>query len=103
MGIHKNETLPDISYWLALEISKVNPIVDLDLTHKESLELDLLYQLLSIKAKQHWKQTHGVELSPVMINNAFFRAISILHERDLEFCRSRNAEETLWVKSLLKR
>ena len=103
MGVHKNETLPDITYWLTVEIAKVDLLVDLDLTHKESFELDLLYQELSIKVSQYWWQTYGVELSFITINNAFFHAVSILHERELEFRRSRNKNETLWVKTLLKR
>jgi len=70
MGVHKSETLPDVTYWLALEIAKVDPIVDLDVIYKGSLELDILYQLLTSKAQQHWLHMYGVQLSPIIINNA---------------------------------
>lgn len=103
MGIYESETLPDITYWLTLEIAKMDPLVDFDLMHKGSLELDFLYQLLAIRAQQYWWQVYGIELSPIIINNAFFQAISILHERQLEFDRSRDINETLWVRDLLKR
>ena len=43
MGMHKSETLPDVTYWLALEIAKVDPVVDFEAMHKGSLELDFLY------------------------------------------------------------
>ncbi len=101
MGMHKSETLPDVTYWLALEIAKVDPVVDFEAMHKGSLELDFLYQLLTAKVQQHWWQQHGIKLNPVVVNNAFFRAVAMLHNRNIEFCRSRNAEETVWVKELL--
>ncbi|MFQ3186675.1 MAG: hypothetical protein ACI8Q3_001712 [Marinomonas primoryensis] len=103
MGVHKSETLPDVTYWLGLEIAKVDPVVDLDVMYKGSLELDFLYQLLTSKAQQHWSRVYGIQLSPIIINNAFFRAISMLHNRNIEFTRSRNSKETMWVKELLKR
>ncbi|NVK73171.1 hypothetical protein C0J08_10410 [Marinomonas sp. CT5] len=101
MSVHKSETLPDVTYWLALEIAKVDPVVDLDVMYKGSLELDFIYQLLTTKAQQHWWQHHGVQLSPVIVNNAFFRAIAMLHNRSVEFNRSRNLDETVWVRELL--
>ncbi|MGO2355178.1 MAG: hypothetical protein ACTH58_10640 [Marinomonas foliarum] len=103
MSIHKSETLPDVTYWLALEIAKVDPVVDLDAMYKGSLELDFLYQLLTCKAQQYWWQEYGIQLSPVIVNNAFFRAIAMLHNRNIEFTRSRNREETVWVRELLNR
>jgi hypothetical protein len=102
MGIHKSEILPDVTYWLALEIAKVDPVVDLDVMYKGSLELDFLYQLLTCKVQQHWWKAYGVQLSSVIVNNAFFRAVAMLHNRHIEFSRSRNADETLWVRELLK-
>ena len=103
MGIHKSETLPDVTYWLALEIAKVDPVVDLDVMYKGSLELDFLYQLLTCKVQQHWWQAYGIQLSPVIVNNAFFRAVAMLHNRNIEFSRSRNTDETVWVRELLSR
>lgn len=103
MGIHKSETLPDVTYWLALEIAKVDPVVDLETMHKGSLELDFLYQLLTAKAEQHWWKKFGVRLNPIVVNNAFFRAVAMLHNRNVEFARSRNAEETVWVRDLLSK
>jgi hypothetical protein len=103
MGVYKSETLPDVTYWLALEIAKVDPIVDLDVMYKGSLELDFLYQLLTSKVQLHWWRVYGVQLSPVIINNAFFRAVAMLHNRNIEFTRSRDSNETMWVKELLNR
>ncbi|TYL47716.1 hypothetical protein [Marinomonas sp. IMCC 4694] len=103
MSIQKSETLPDVTYWLALQIAKVDPVVDLDVMYKGSLELDFLYQLLTCKAQQHWWRNYAVALSPVVVNNAFFRAVALLHNRNIEFNRSRNTDETVWVRDLLKR
>lgn len=103
MGTDKNQTLPDVTYWLVLEIMKVNPVVDINAMYKGSLELDFLYQVLTAKAKMHWYKMYGVQLGPVIMNNAFFRAMTMLHNRNIEFDRSRNSVETVWVKSLLKR
>ncbi|KZN12365.1 hypothetical protein [Marinomonas sp. TW1] len=103
MSSQKSETLPDVTYWLALEIAKVDPVVNLDVMYRGSMELDYLYQVLTSKAQHYWWQEHGVKLSPVMVNNAFFRAIAMLHHRHLEFDRSRQTEETAWVKELLGR
>lgn len=101
MGIVNNDKLSDVTYWMALEISKSHYVVDLDAIYRGSLELDYLYQLLTTKATQHWRQVYGVELTPVMVNNAFFRAVGILQDRQTEFERSRNKRETNWVKALL--
>ena len=103
MDMHKGENLPDVTYWLTLEIAKVDPVVDLDVMYKGSLELDFLYQLLTCKAQQYWWRVYHVKLSPVVINNAFFQAISSQHNRNIEFIRSRNTKETIWVKELLHR
>ena len=101
MGAQMGEQLPDLTYWLALEIAKNEPVVDFNMIYQGSLELDFLYQLLTSKAQRHWWNTYGVELNPVTINNAFFRAVAMLHQRNVEFSQSRNAAETLWVKELL--
>ncbi|WP_233402880.1 hypothetical protein [Marinomonas transparens] len=96
-----SEELSDLTYWLALEIAKHDPIVDFNVIYEGSLELDFLYQLLTSKAQRYWWDTFGVELNPVTINNAFFRAIAMLHQRNVEFSQSRNVAETEWVKELL--
>ena len=101
MGIVNGDKLSDVTYWMALEISKSQYVVDLDSIYRGSLELDYLYQLLTTKATLHWRQKHSIELTPVMVNNAFFRAIGILQERQTEYERSRNKKETNWVKALL--
>lgn len=101
MGMQMSEQLPDVTYWLALQIAKNEPVIDLDSVYQGSVELDFLYQLLTSKAQNHWWNMYGVELSPVTVNNAFFRAIALLHERNLEFKRARTTSETEWVKELL--
>ncbi|SBS34372.1 hypothetical protein MSP8887_02945 [Marinomonas spartinae] len=101
MGMQMSEQLPDVTYWLALEISKNDQMINLDKVYQGSVELDYLYQLLTSKAQQHWWQTYGVQLNPVIVNNAFFRAVALLHERHLEFSRLRKGAETQWVKELL--
>ncbi|MGR0279681.1 hypothetical protein ACUM5Y_11630 [Marinomonas dokdonensis] len=101
MGIVNRDKLSDVTYWMALEISKSQYVVDLDSIYRGSLELDYLYQLLTTKATLYWRQQHAIELTPVMVNNAFFRAIGILQERQTEYERSRNKQETNWVKALL--
>lgn len=101
MSEHGSQSLPDVTYWLALEIAKVDPAVDLNVMYKGSLELDFLYQLLTIKVQQHWRLSYGVRLSANMVKNAFYRAISMQHNRNLEFIRSRNRIETVWVRELL--
>lgn len=101
MGMQMSEQLPDVTYWLALEISKNEQLIDLDRVYQGSAELDYLYQLLTSKAKMHWWNHYGVQLNPVVINNAFFRAVALLHDRHLEFSRARNGQETIWVKELL--
>ncbi|MFT2098720.1 hypothetical protein ACMUMQ_10210 [Marinomonas sp. 2405UD66-6] len=103
MGTQKSETLPDVTYWLLLEIMKVNPVVDINAMYKGSLELDFLYQVLTAKANLHWRKTYGVQLPPMIMNSAFFRAMTMVHNRNIEFERSRNSTETEWVKDLLKR
>lgn len=101
MGMQMSEQLPDVTYWLALQIAKNEQVIDLDSVYQGSVELDFLYQLLTSKAQLHWWSSYGIELNPVTVNNAFFRAIALLHERNLEFARSRNSNETAWVKDLL--
>ena len=95
------DQLADVTYWLALQISKSDPAVNLDEIYQGSVELDYLYQTLTNKAQHHWWTENGVELSPMLVNNAFFRAVASLYERNLEFSRSRNCKETDWVKGLL--
>ncbi|ETX11724.1 hypothetical protein MUS1_07195 [Marinomonas ushuaiensis DSM 15871] len=102
MGTQKSETLPDVTYWLLLEIMKVNPMVDINVMYKGSLELDFLYQVLAAKADMHWRKMYGVQLDSTIMNNAFFRAMTMVHNRNIEFERSRNSSETEWVKTLLK-
>lgn len=103
MGTQQSKALPDVTYWLLLEIMKVNPVVDINAMYKGSLELDFLYQVLTAKAHLHWRKNYGVQLPPMIINNAFFRAMTVVHNRNIEFERSRNSNETEWVKALLKR
>ncbi len=83
------------------QISKSDPPVNLDEIYQGSVELDYLYQTLTNKAQHHWWTENGIELSPMLVNNAFFRAVASLYERNLEFSRSRNCKETDWVKGLL--
>ncbi|GAB3475553.1 hypothetical protein [Marinomonas epiphytica] len=101
MSLSNYQVLPDVTYWIALEISKKNYQVNLDYVYQGSIELDYLYQLLTSQAILHWRNNYGVELGPVTVNNAFFKAVGILNERDLEFRRSRVESETSWVKDLL--
>ncbi len=101
MDEHSSQTLPDVTYWLALEIAKVDPAVDINVMYKGSLELDFLYQLLTIKVQRHWRLYYGVRLSADVVKNAFFRAVSMQHNRNLEFVRSRNKIETRWVREFL--
>lgn len=95
------DKLADVTHWLALEIAKCEPAVNLDEIYQGSLELDYLYQILTSKAQLNWRALYHEELTPVLVNNAFFRAIAMLYERELEFARSRNTAETVWVKDLL--
>ena len=95
------DKLADVTFWLAMEIAKSDPPVNLDEIYQGSLELDYLYQILTNKAQSHWRIAHKEELTPVLINNAFFRAIALLYDRGLEYERSRGAKETIWVKDLL--
>ena len=95
------DQLADVTYWLALQIAKCDPPVNLDEIYQGSLELDYLYQILTTKACNHWRSQFHIELTPVTINNAFFRAIALLYERNLEYARSRNGAETVWVRDLL--
>ncbi|MFT2111614.1 hypothetical protein [Marinomonas sp. 2405UD68-3] len=95
------DKLADVTYWLAMEIAKNDPPVNLDEIYQGSLELDYLYQVLTNKAQGYWQSAHSEELTPVLVNNAFFRAIALLYDRNLEYERSRNAKETIWVKDLL--
>lgn len=101
MGKQVSDELPDVTYWLALQIAKNEHVIDLDSAYQGSAELDVLYQLLTSKAQLYWWRHYGIELSPVMVNNAFFRAVAMLHERRLEFNRSRHSADTGWVKELL--
>ncbi|TDP00008.1 hypothetical protein [Marinomonas balearica] len=101
MSKHTTEQLPEVTYWLALQIAKSKPSIDLEKVYEGTIELDYLYQVLTNKAQQHWWSSFGVELNPVTVNNAFFRAIAILHDRNLEYKRSRGGKETVWVKELL--
>ncbi|RDL46222.1 hypothetical protein DN730_02930 [Marinomonas piezotolerans] len=101
MSTQTNDLLPDVTYWLTLQISKSEPGIDLEQVYQGTVELDYLYQVLTSKAQQHWWSNYGVELSPVTVNNAFFRAIAVLHDRNIEYQRSRNRAETDWVRELL--
>ncbi len=101
MATQKSDQLPDVTYWLALQIANSDPAVDLDSACQGSVELDVLYQLLTSKAQLHWRCSYGIELSLVTVNNAFFRAIAMLRDRHAEFARLRRGSETGWVKELL--
>ncbi|WP_191603335.1 hypothetical protein [Marinomonas algicola] len=95
------DKLADVTFWLAVEISKSDPPVNLDEIYQGSLELDYLYQVLTNRAQSHWLSTYKEELTPVLVNNAFFRAIAFLYDRKVEYERARSAKETIWVKDLL--
>ena len=101
LGELMRDQLADVTYWLAMQVAKSDPAVNLDEIYQGSLELDYLYQILTSRAQYHWRHQYNVELTPVLVNNAFFRAIALLYERNLDFARSRNSTETGWVKELL--
>ncbi|MCO4784737.1 hypothetical protein [Marinomonas atlantica] len=101
MGTQMNDLLPDVTYWLTLQIARSDPGIDLEQVYQGTVELDYLYQVLTSKAQQHWWSEYGIELSPVTVNNAFFRAIAVLHDRNIEYKRSKNRSETDWVRELL--
>lgn len=98
-----NDQLADVTYWLIVQISKSDPPVDLTNLYQGSVELDYLYQVLTSKAQHHWWITYDQELAPMVVNNAFFRAISTLNERNKEYENSRRYERTGWVRELLHR
>lgn len=93
--------LEDVSYWLVLQISKHAPPIDLTKAYQGSLELDYLYQVLTNKTQNYWLIHHDEDLSPILINNAFFRALSFLQKRNMEYLKSRENGETDWIKDLL--
>lgn len=96
-----SDQLVDVSYWLILQISQKEPAVDLNKIYQGSIELDHLYQILTTKAQHYWWVHYDIELSAVSLNNAFFRALSFLHDRHVEYARLRSTKETIWVKELL--
>lgn len=98
-----NDQLTDVTYWLIVQISKRTPPVDLKALYQGTIELDYLYQILTSKAQHHWWSAYSQELTPTIVNSAFFRAVSALKDRDLEFKRSRRLESTDWVRELLHR
>jgi len=96
-----NDQLADVSYWLTLQIAQREPPVNLNQIYQGSIELDYLYQTLTSKVQHYWWINYDVELSPILINNAFFRALSFLHARNIEYSKLRCSKETAWVKELL--
>ncbi|TBR41809.1 hypothetical protein CBF23_009400 [Marinomonas agarivorans] len=98
-----NDQLSDVTYWLTLQIARSEPPVDLTRLYQGSVELDYLYQVLTSKARHHWWTNYDVDLSPMIINNAFFRAISALNKRNKEYENSRRYDRTDWVRELLHR
>lgn len=101
MGTKTSDQLTDVTYWLVLQLANNEQVIDLNSAYKGSTELDVLYQILTSKATLYWWKNYNIELSLVTVNNAFFRAIAILHDRNIEFDRTRKGAATEWVKELL--
>ena len=45
MSTNMNDLLPDVTYWLTLQIAKSEPGIDLEQVYQGTVELDYLYQV----------------------------------------------------------